>query len=118
MQEKSDYVEVFGKELDNCEMKCTSIGFPVSFIDWHSSKNNESLIPEFVTNSTYVLTSHLVLKNLTKQHTGNYTCQVSGNPAEKQVFSLIVQSKYFQILIQFKKFLFSLSFLKANLQGR
>ena len=74
-------------------MKCASIGYPLTSITWRAHKSNTVLISSEENSTSSALVSSISFQNLTKSHTGNYSCELNQNPTQKKIFYLIVQSK-------------------------
>ena len=97
---KNEPHELRGKINESIEMKCATSGYPLTSIIWKSLKNNQSLIAHVdisnITSTTLI--SSVLLYNLTKSNSGNYSCELSQNSNQRKLFHLIIQSIYTVIL--------------------
>ena len=87
-------------KTDSVNISCTVNGVPKKELIWLFSKENTSVeISDvvYINSSTSSSTLILELKNIDKNHDGNYTCSIKDTPWLNDEIQIIVQSISFLI---------------------
>ena len=88
----NQYYEISVKKHQNIEIECTAVGYPVSTITWKSmSNNNKILQPAKIKEFDFNISSTLILQNVLRSDSGNYSCELP-HRHDKKIFRLIVQT--------------------------